>query len=79
MHQQYNAVDKKFICKDFIEALEKCHAGLGKWVGACNQQKLELNKCLHGVSMKRRENNSNMAKERALRVQQAKDEFYSEN
>ncbi len=34
-------------CKDFIEALQTCHAdSWAKWTGGCNQAKLDLNACL---------------------------------
>jgi COX assembly protein 2 len=35
------------VCKDFIKALEECHAtGWRRFTGACNRQKDELNRCL---------------------------------
>jgi Cytochrome c oxidase biogenesis protein Cmc1 like len=35
------------VCRDFIEALEECHAsGWQKFIGGCNVQKDELNHCL---------------------------------
>jgi len=34
-------------CKEFIEALEECHArGWAKFLGLCNKQKTNLNECL---------------------------------
>lgn len=35
-------------CADLIQALEECHAKgvFGKFLGACNDQKLALNMCL---------------------------------
>ncbi|KAF7777499.1 hypothetical protein Agabi119p4_3571 [Agaricus bisporus var. burnettii] len=45
MHPQLS--DKRIICKDFIKALEECHAtGWRRFTGACNKQKDELNRCL---------------------------------
>lgn len=41
--------DDCVVCKDFIQALEACHAtGWKRFTGACNDTKNELNKCLHG-------------------------------
>lgn len=35
------------VCKEFIEALELCHADTwAKWTGGCNQAKVDLNNCL---------------------------------
>lgn len=41
------------VCKEFIEALQKCHAtGWNRFIGTCNVQKDELNDCLRAeVSM----------------------------
>ena len=35
------------VCKEFIDALEACHADTWqKWTGGCNQAKVDLNNCL---------------------------------
>jgi len=35
------------VCKDFIEALERCHlSGWNRLTGACNSDKDALNRCL---------------------------------
>jgi len=42
------------VCQEFIQALEKCHAGgWTKFLGACNKQKDELNHCLRAEVLPR--------------------------
>ncbi|KAJ3513223.1 hypothetical protein NLJ89_g3065 [Agrocybe chaxingu] len=74
MHPQLS--DKKLVCKEFIQALEQCHAGgWTKFVGACNRQKDELNHCLRSERLARTAHNREMAKERNAKTEQALREF----
>ncbi|KAH7889785.1 hypothetical protein F5I97DRAFT_1847286 [Phlebopus sp. FC_14] len=45
MHPQLS--DKRIACREFMQALDACHANNWKRLtGGCNQEKLALNKCL---------------------------------
>ncbi|KAF9562178.1 hypothetical protein CPC08DRAFT_634487, partial [Agrocybe pediades] len=66
------------VCIEFIQALEKCHAGgWTKFLGACNKQKDELNHCLRTERLVRTEQNREQAKERRMKTDQALKEFRS--
>ncbi|KAI0693714.1 hypothetical protein BC835DRAFT_1275531, partial [Cytidiella melzeri] len=59
-------------CKDFIDALEACHADSWlKFTGGCNNTKIELNRCLHAQSVKQAAENREKAKIRRDRTEQA--------
>ncbi|EKM82982.1 hypothetical protein AGABI1DRAFT_97905 [Agaricus bisporus var. burnettii JB137-S8] len=74
MHPQLS--DKRIICKDFIKALEECHAtGWRRFTGACNKQKDELNRCLRTERVARSARNRETAKERKLKAEQALKDF----
>ncbi|PPQ64641.1 hypothetical protein CVT26_002731 [Gymnopilus dilepis] len=74
MHAQLS--DKKLVCKEFIQALEECHAGgWTRFVGACNKQKDELNQCLRSERIARTAKNREEAKERRLKTDRALEEF----
>ncbi|PPQ89102.1 hypothetical protein CVT25_006473 [Psilocybe cyanescens] len=74
MHAQLS--DKKLVCQEFIEALEKCHAnGWTKFLGACNQNKDDLNHCLRTERLARTKVNSEKAKARRVKTDQALEEF----
>ncbi|KAI0262898.1 hypothetical protein BC834DRAFT_971712 [Gloeopeniophorella convolvens] len=75
MHPQ--ASEKRLACKDFFEALERCHADIwSKWTGGCNEIKRELNKCLHSESVSRAARNRENAKVRNARTEQALRELH---
>ncbi|KAF9483781.1 UPF0287-domain-containing protein [Pholiota conissans] len=74
MHAQLS--DKKLVCKDFIQALEQCHAsGWTKFLGACNKQKDALNHCLRTERLNRTAENREHARERKAKTDQALQEF----
>ncbi|KAF9009354.1 hypothetical protein BDQ17DRAFT_1235662 [Cyathus striatus] len=77
MHPQLS--DRKLVCKDFIEALEKCHATStwGKFLGVCNRQKDELNYCLRTERVARTTHNRELAIERKAKADQALKEFHA--
>ncbi|KAI0340633.1 hypothetical protein BDW22DRAFT_1334238 [Trametopsis cervina] len=59
-------------CKEFIEALEVCHAdSWAKFTGGCNSTKIQLNKCLHAQSMKQAAANREKAKITREKTEQA--------
>ncbi|KIM48869.1 hypothetical protein M413DRAFT_438042 [Hebeloma cylindrosporum] len=61
MHAQLS--DKKIVCKEFIEALQKCHAtGWNRFIGTCNSQKDELDHCLRAERLVRTNKNREQAK-----------------
>ncbi|KJA27447.1 hypothetical protein HYPSUDRAFT_131392, partial [Hypholoma sublateritium FD-334 SS-4] len=64
------------VCKEFIDALEKCHAsGWTKFLGACNGQKDALNHCLRTERLARTTVNREHAKERKAKTDKALEEF----
>ncbi|KAF8797815.1 UPF0287-domain-containing protein [Phlegmacium glaucopus] len=74
MHPQLS--DKKLVCREFIEALEECHAsGWKKFFGGCNVQKDQLNHCLRIERIARTTENRTASKERNSRTDQALREF----
>ncbi|PPQ68970.1 hypothetical protein CVT24_000359 [Panaeolus cyanescens] len=76
MHAQLS--DRKLVCKEFIEALEQCHAaGWNRFIGACNTQKDELNHCLRSERLVRTAQNREAAKARNAKTEQALQEFRS--
>ncbi|KAI9145776.1 hypothetical protein BKA69DRAFT_1049551 [Paraphysoderma sedebokerense] len=60
-------------CEDIIQQLQKCHetAGLKKYLGWCNSVKYELNRCLTADYKRKRLENSEKAKERRSKAEQA--------
>lgn len=75
MHAQLS--DKKIVCKEFIEALERCHAtGWKRLTGACNSNKDVLNKCLRAERIDRTAKNAVISKERRLKAEKALKEFH---
>ncbi|KAJ7581073.1 hypothetical protein C8J56DRAFT_959025 [Mycena floridula] len=79
MHPQLS--DKKIVCREFIEALEKCHerSFLAKMIGACNVPKDELNSCLRKERLGRAERNRESSKIRTEKREKAMREFASES
>ncbi|RDB23980.1 COX assembly mitochondrial protein 2 [Hypsizygus marmoreus] len=78
MHPQLS--DKKFLCKDFIQALENCHSsGWARLTGGCNTLKDELNQCLRAERVARSARNRETAKERRAKTEQAWKEFNAES
>ncbi|KAG5732817.1 hypothetical protein E4T56_gene2854 [Termitomyces sp. T112] len=76
MHPQLS--DKKIVCKEFIQALEECHAsGWARLTGGCNQLKHDLNSCLRAERLARSSRNREEAKERRSKIEQAWKEFNS--
>ncbi|KAG2020720.1 hypothetical protein CC2G_006028 [Coprinopsis cinerea AmutBmut pab1-1] len=74
MHPQLS--DKKVVCRDFIEALERCHAsGWNRLTGACNSKKDELNRCLRTERVNRTTANREIAKEKNKKSENALKEF----
>ncbi|KIJ44261.1 hypothetical protein M422DRAFT_228303 [Sphaerobolus stellatus SS14] len=61
------------VCKDFIEALERCHSEWwgARFIGTCNQTKHELNMCLRRERLERQTQNQIVAKERKERREAA--------
>ncbi|KAL4251672.1 COX assembly mitochondrial protein [Abortiporus biennis] len=71
MHPQLSS-EKRIACKEFIEALEACHASTwAKWTGGCNQAKLDLNSCLHQHRADNAAKNREAAKKRRDKTNQA--------
>ncbi|KAA8496486.1 COX assembly mitochondrial protein 2-like [Porphyridium purpureum] len=60
------------VCQEFILALQECHAENKylKYVGACNDVRLELDRCLKQESRVRRELNLQAAREEKERVRE---------
>ncbi|KAF7965410.1 hypothetical protein HWV62_1561 [Athelia sp. TMB] len=78
MHPQLT--DKKIVCKDFIQALEACHAkGWTRFTGACNEAKTELNQCLHAETIKRAALNREKARESRKRVEKGWADFNADD
>ncbi|KAH6918950.1 hypothetical protein BKA70DRAFT_1137289 [Coprinopsis sp. MPI-PUGE-AT-0042] len=76
MHAQLS--DKKIVCKEFIEALERCHAsGWNRLTGACNTKKDQLNHCLRAERVARTTKNREDSKERNRKSDEALKEFRS--
>ncbi|TFK26443.1 UPF0287-domain-containing protein [Coprinopsis marcescibilis] len=74
MHPQLS--DRKSVCQEFIEALERCHAtGWNRMTGACNTKKDALNGCLRSERIARSTSNREMAKEKRQKTDQALKEF----
>ncbi|THU97893.1 UPF0287-domain-containing protein [Dendrothele bispora CBS 962.96] len=77
MHPQLS--DKKLVCKDFIQALEKCHqSNWARLTGGCNKYKDEMNQCLHRESIARASRNREDAKERRAKRERVMKEFMEE-
>ncbi|KAK7693211.1 hypothetical protein QCA50_002777 [Cerrena zonata] len=67
------------VCKEFIEALEACHAETwAKWTGGCNQAKVDLNNCLKQDRFDQAAKNREKAKERREKTQNALRELHEE-
>ncbi|KAF9466414.1 hypothetical protein BDZ94DRAFT_1251895 [Collybia nuda] len=74
MHPQLS--DKKFVCKEFIQALEECHlSGWARLTGGCNTPKDQLNKCLRSERQTRSTANRDTARQRRVKAEQAWKEF----
>ncbi|KDQ59476.1 hypothetical protein JAAARDRAFT_174815 [Jaapia argillacea MUCL 33604] len=70
MHPQSS--DKRVVCREFFQALETCHGSPWlKFTGGCNTIKIQLNKCLHGESVKRASRNRVEAKVRREKSEKA--------
>ncbi|KAI0781169.1 hypothetical protein BD413DRAFT_503228 [Trametes elegans] len=68
------------VCRDFIQALEACHAnGWSRWTGACNQAKHELNMCLRKERIDRTTKNREEAKTRREKTEQALRELHADD
>ncbi|KIM23729.1 hypothetical protein M408DRAFT_332216 [Serendipita vermifera MAFF 305830] len=63
--------EKEIVCREFIEALNACHANwLKKYTGGCNDEKTRLNSCLRQERMDR----TTRHREEAKRKKQVVDE-----
>ena len=62
-------------CQRVIKALLACHQAhpARRYVGACNQLKLALNRCLQDEYVRRRSANQDQAQERRARARQLLD------
>ncbi|KAI9064183.1 UPF0287-domain-containing protein [Trametes sanguinea] len=77
MHPQLT--EKKLVCREFIQALEACHAsGWNRWTGACNQAKHDLNMCLRKERIDRTTENREKAKVRRQKTEQAWKELHDD-
>lgn len=77
MHPQLS--EKKLVCREFIKALEECHAsGWSRFIGTCNKHKEELNNCLRAERSKKAAANREDSKARKARAEQASKAFYEE-
>ncbi|KAF9228018.1 UPF0287-domain-containing protein [Gyrodon lividus] len=78
MHPQLS--DKRFVCREFIQALDVCHTSNWKRLtGGCNQEKAALNNCLRKESIQRSNRNRAEAKERRLKTEQAWRELHEDD
>ncbi|GJJ12297.1 hypothetical protein Clacol_006538 [Clathrus columnatus] len=61
------------VCRDFIRALEQCHAEWwgARFFGSCNTAKRELNMCLRNERITRAAKNREVSKERRERTEAA--------
>ncbi|KAI0078160.1 hypothetical protein K474DRAFT_1558748, partial [Panus rudis PR-1116 ss-1] len=65
------------VCKEFIQALEDCHANAwAKWTGGCNQAKLDLNNCLKQDRANQQTKNREAAKQRREKMEKAWQELH---
>ncbi|KAJ7172685.1 UPF0287-domain-containing protein [Mycena filopes] len=65
------------VCKEFMDALEQCHSSnWARLLGYCNKQKTDLNSCLRKERIDRTAENGETAKERKLKVEEARKKFY---
>ncbi|KAI0736860.1 hypothetical protein C8Q72DRAFT_28040 [Fomitopsis betulina] len=72
MHPQLETDNKRLVCKDFIQALDACHANnWAKWTGGCNRAKNDLNMCLRKERVDRTTQNREEAKRRRQKTEQA--------
>ncbi|KAH7930883.1 UPF0287-domain-containing protein [Leucogyrophana mollusca] len=70
MHPQLS--DKRIVCREFIQALDVCHANnWARLTGGCNQEKDKLNKCLRKERVERSTRNREQAKEQRMKAEQA--------
>ncbi|KAF8516958.1 hypothetical protein BU17DRAFT_50396, partial [Hysterangium stoloniferum] len=60
-------------CRDFIKALEACHAEWwgARYFGSCNKVKNELNLCFRKERLRRAAQNREVSKERRTRIEAA--------
>jgi len=61
-------------CEDAVAALLKCHEdhAIGKFFGACNERKRELDRCFKLEKERRRAANADGARERRERFERAR-------
>ncbi|KAL4064300.1 hypothetical protein J3A83DRAFT_3678344 [Scleroderma citrinum] len=70
MHPQLS--DKRIVCREFIQALDACHANnWARLTGGCNQEKNKLNQCLRKERVERSNRNRANAKERQMKTERA--------
>ncbi|CAL1704102.1 unnamed protein product [Somion occarium] len=78
MHPQLSG-DKRIVCKEFIQALEACHAdSWAKWTGGCNQAKRDLNNCLRQDRLDQSAKNRENAKLRRGKTEKAWQDLHDE-
>ncbi|ORY35517.1 hypothetical protein BCR39DRAFT_555665 [Naematelia encephala] len=73
MHPHLDVPEKQLACREFISALEACHAK-GFWPrlsGACNGDKHALSMCLKQERIERTTRNRENAKERNKKSREA--------
>jgi len=79
MHPQLSQSDKRLVCREFIQALEACHAdSWAKWTGGCNQIKVDLNLCLRKERIERTTRNREEAKQRRQKTEEVWKELREE-
>ncbi|OJA17275.1 hypothetical protein AZE42_10812 [Rhizopogon vesiculosus] len=78
MHPQLS--DKRIVCREFIQALDACHANnWARLTGGCNQEKDSLNVCLRKERVERSSRNRTQAKEKRLKTEQAWKELHQDD
>ncbi|KAI6038989.1 hypothetical protein EDC04DRAFT_2688406 [Pisolithus marmoratus] len=75
MHPQLS--DKRIVCREFIQALDTCHANnWARLTGRCNQEKDKLNQCLRKERVERSARNRADAKEQRTKTEKAWKELH---
>lgn len=70
MHPSISTLHKCLQCQEAIEELEQCHKQktFAKFVGACNQAKASLDKCLSDQYLVMRELNAQKSRKEKARL-----------
>ncbi|EJD53194.1 hypothetical protein AURDEDRAFT_157760 [Auricularia subglabra TFB-10046 SS5] len=72
--------DRRDICKQFVEALEACHADpLKKWTFQCGGIKRELNMCLRALRVEKAEKNRAEGRIRKEKFQEALKDLHADD